>query len=63
MTQPQLDAGNHQLVSRIGDHVIVQMPKSYMSRAEALAHAAWLASIADPVGDDFAEVLAAVQSS
>lgn len=46
------------------DSIIAPMlPVGIMTRAKALRAAAWLAVIADPGGERFAEVLAAVRSS
>lgn len=53
---------NAQLVGGTGDHVTVRMPRNVMTRREALAHAAWLVALADPLGDEFPAVLEAVQS-
>lgn len=58
-----MDTANWQGVGTQGDTVVVAPPKRRMTRQEALAHAAWLVSVADPLGDDFAGVLAKVQSS
>jgi hypothetical protein len=42
--------------------VSVMMPRTVMTREEALAHAAWLVTLADD-DDEFAAYLAAVRSS
>jgi hypothetical protein len=58
------DVPNAQFVGGNGlGQVVVTMPRNVMTRAEALAHAAWLVSIADPGGEDFARYLAAVRST
>jgi hypothetical protein len=59
----QIETINDQVVGGHGDEIVILAPKHRMTRAEALRHAAWLAAIADPAGDDFAEVLAAVRST
>lgn len=61
MTAP--DYGNTQAVGGHGDRIVIARPQALMSRHEALVQAAWLILVADPVGDDFAEVLAKVQST
>lgn len=58
-----MDISNTQVVGSQGDTITVALPWRRMTRTQALVHAAWLVSVADPVGDDFAEVLAKVQSS
>jgi hypothetical protein len=58
-----LNVDNDQFVGAQGDHVVVMMPRARMTRAEAIRHAAWLALIADPLGDEFERVLAAVRST
>jgi hypothetical protein len=62
---PELpDAPNAQFVGGNGyGQVIVTMPRPVMTREEALAHAAWLAAIADPGGEEFPRYLAAVRST
>ena len=55
--------GNDQFVGSRGDEIVVQAPKARMTRAEALRHAAWLALVADPSGEEFARVLKAVRST
>jgi hypothetical protein len=64
MTTPP-DTTNSQLVGVSGDSesIVVMFPKAQMSKAEAIRHAAWLAVLADPMGDEFAAVLKAVRST
>lgn len=45
----KIDTSNHQLIGVHGDDVVVMKPKTRMTKAEALVHAAYLVSI---VGDD-----------
>lgn len=61
----EVDTGNYQMVcSGSGpDRVGVMAPKGDMSCDEALTHAAWLAVMADPLGERFAVVLQAVRNS
>lgn len=56
----KIDTGNVQLVGRQGDHVVVAMPRSRMTREQALTHAAWLVLVADSDGSEFADYLEAV---
>jgi hypothetical protein len=54
---------NAQFVGRNGyGQVSILIPRTLMSRREALAHAAWLVSVADD-NDEFPAYLAAVKSS
>ncbi|HEV2376223.1 MAG TPA: hypothetical protein VGS19_29140 [Streptosporangiaceae bacterium] len=57
------DVSNMQVVGKRGDTVVVTFPKQVMSRQAALVHAAWLVSVADPLGDEFPAILAAVQGA
>jgi hypothetical protein len=41
--------------------VIMNPPRTVMSTEEALVLAAWIVSMADPLGEKFAEALTAVQ--
>lgn len=56
---------NDQLVSVQGDNIIVMCPKSRMTKAEALRHAAWLVALADDGEESgqFEAVLDAVMSA
>jgi hypothetical protein len=58
-----INVDNDQFVGAQGDHVVVMMPRARMTRAEALRQAAWLALVADPLGDEFERVLAAIRST
>lgn len=58
-----MDISNDQLVAIQGDSILVMYPKQHMTKAEALRHAAWLVVLADSSGDEFADVLAAVQNT
>lgn len=61
---PQTETANDQLAGISGAGIVtVMMPKVRMTREEALRHAAWLASVADPSGEEFARVLAAVRGT
>lgn len=42
--------------------VIMNPPRAAMSTEEALVLAAWIVSMADPLGEKFAEALKAVQN-
>jgi hypothetical protein len=54
---------NAQFVGRNGlGQVSILMPRTLMSRREALAHAAWLVAVADD-NDEFPAYLAAVRRS
>lgn len=58
-----IDPTNAQFVGRNGlGQVTVTFPRAVMTREEALAHAAWLVSVADD-DDEFAAYLAAVRST
>ena len=58
-----MDITNDQAVGVNGiGEIIVRQPHQRMSIPEALRHAAWIVTKADPTGDLFPEVLAAVQS-
>ncbi len=54
--------GNEQLVSVQGATIIVMSPKRRMGKREALIHAAFIVSLADPSGKAFPEILKQVQS-
>lgn len=63
MSGPAIDPANAQYVGRNGrGEISVAMPRSLMTRQQALAHAAWLVTLADD-DDEFAAYLAAVRSS
>lgn len=58
-----IDPANAQFVGRNGaGQVSVMMPRTVMTRQEALVHAAWLVSVADD-DDEFGAYLAAVRST
>ena len=59
----EIDTMNRQMVGRQGDDVVVMFPAARMTKAEALTHAAWLVALADDSGDEFPEVLRAVQNT
>jgi hypothetical protein len=60
----EIDTANSQFVGINGAGLVtVMMPKGGMTRAEALRHAAWLAAVADPSGEDFERVLKAVRGT
>jgi len=58
------DTSNDQLVGMRGDQIVVVLPKSSMTRADAIRHAAWLVAIADnsPGHIDFHAALAAIEN-
>ncbi len=59
-----MDVSNSQIVGAAGDGTVtVTWPRARMTRQEALVHAAWLVMVADPLGDEFADVMAQVQSA
>lgn len=58
----ELDIGNYQAVGGQGEAIVVLLPKSMMTKAEALVHAAWLVALADD-NDEFPAVLEAVRST
>lgn len=61
---PLPDAPNAQFVGgNSAGQVFVTAPRASMTRAQALAHAAWLVSVADPGGEEFTRYLAAVRST
>lgn len=63
MSGPAIDPANAQFVGRNGaDQIVVTFPRALMTRQQALAHAAWLVTLADD-DDEFAAYLAAVRSS
>jgi hypothetical protein len=62
-TDQKIDTGNYQMVSINGDTVVVLFPKYEMTREQALLHAAWLVSTANPSPGEFEGVLTAVQNS
>jgi hypothetical protein len=60
---PEIETANDQLAGITGAGIVtVLMPKSRMTRAEALRHAAWLVAVADH-DDEFPAILAAVRST
>lgn len=62
MAAPGIDPANAQFVGRWLGQVSVMMPRTLMTRQEALVHAAWLVLVADGE-DDFAAYLNAVRST
>lgn len=55
---------NGHMVGVQGDKIGMMMPpRGLMTRDEALVLAAWLVSLADPVGERFAAILDKVQST
>ena len=52
---------NAQGVGRSGDTIVVVHPKDTMTTEEAVLHAAWLAVMADPSGERFADARKAVE--
>ena len=59
---PVVDAPpNAHFVGARGGLVTVGVPFVFGTHKQALAHAAWLVALADPGGDEFAPVLAAVR--
>jgi hypothetical protein len=43
----EIDTGNSQMVGARADHVVVVMPRDWMTPTEALVHAAWLVTVAE----------------
>jgi hypothetical protein len=43
----EIDIDNSQMVGARADHVVVVMPRDWMTPTEALVHAAWLVTIAE----------------
>lgn len=61
---PAMDSSNRSWVGVRGDGAIcVSYAKPIMSRAEAINLAAWLAVLADPVGEDFARMVREIKQS
>lgn len=59
----EIDVTNDQYVGADGHgRIVVAMPRALMTRAEALRHAAWLVTVADPGGTEFGRVLGAVRA-
>lgn len=52
---------NRQRVAVSGDYIIVNEPKTKMTKREALEHAAWLVAMADD-NDEFDDLLYSVMS-
>lgn len=50
-------------MSGAGKIAIMIPPRGDMTKRDALVLAAWLVSLADPIGDEFQKVLDAVQST
>ena len=63
--QKEYDAGNYQMVclKATGDEVTVIRPRAHMTIKQALVHAAWIVTLADPSGEEFKKALAAVQDT
>lgn len=59
------DTMNVHLVSTGGDDriFIVRPPSAPLTREQALLFAAWIVTLADPMGEDFPLALKAVQST
>lgn len=62
--ETDIDTSNYQLVGVRGGNIVVMAPRSEMSKAEALLHAAWLVALADDSddGSGFRAILEAIQS-
>lgn len=60
----EIDPANIQLAGRNGHgEITVAMPRSRMTREQALVHAAWLVTLADMDEDEFAVYLDAVRNT
>lgn len=60
----KIDITNRQLVGMRGELITILMPATQMTADEALVHAAWLVSLAEPFASvDFKDVLDEVQST
>ena len=57
-----IDTANAQLVGMQGNLIRVMMPKTVMTKEEALVHAAWLVSMACD-DERFKEILQAVRNT
>jgi hypothetical protein len=59
------DVTNQQLVSSLpaDNLVLVQAPKTVMTRTEAVVHAVWLVAVAGATLEDFEDVLREVQNT
>ena len=63
---PPIDTTNRFAVSAFGDGVAILNPPAAgepLTRADALNLAAWLVALADPLEDEFAAVLEAVENA
>lgn len=64
MSNLDLDITNDHMVGARGDLVVILVPPwTPMLRDEALRMAAWIVATADPGGERFGEVLAAVRGT
>lgn len=61
-TELKIDTSNNQFVGICGDTISVMMPKTQMTKKEALLHAAWLVAMADENGE-FNKILEAVYNT
>lgn len=61
---PADDIFNKHGVSVGGDKIAILLPpRGDMTKHDALVLAAWIVSLADPLGDEFQKILDAVQST
>jgi hypothetical protein len=58
-----VDTTNWQMVGVRGETIVVLLPKKMMTPEQALVHAAFLISLADPSGKLFPEILKQVQNA
>lgn len=58
----EIDTGNDQFAGVRGDKIVLVAPKIYMTKQEALRHAAWLVALADD-DDEFPAILGAVRNT
>ena len=58
----EIETGNDQLVGANSGYIIVLMPKTRMTRTEALRHAAYLVLLAEEKEGQFDSILKAIQS-
>ena len=57
----EVDASNRFLVGMQGEEIVIFAVGRRLSHDDALNLAAWIVTLADPLGEEFAEVLKAVR--
>jgi hypothetical protein len=64
VTENEIDTANDLFAgATVRGDIEIMFPARQLTRAEAPRHAAWLVALADPLGEEFPAVLAAVQSA